>query len=359
MFHYQLVIWECNNIYWHETSLSTVRTNVIPSTVELKISPWNRGCVIPDFPDIEQYVFFVQDYTRRKLTYPSDGLQAITGLLSLISPSFSGQFISGLPEMFFNEALLWQPRETMQRRQASGQGESPPSWSWAGWEGDIMKDEWLSHYDYVTPAHQTRKGGFKEPKTMRPVTPLVDWYHGNTRDDNHPITPYSFDSTRSSLPPISARYISCRTKRAFFKGQPTSNAREDVAARYGIVLKDGRNKVYGSINIDLLGGVRQDIRNLDYTDYELVAISQGSCIYTSGLVKPSQYYEGIAVMGWGNFDDHEDKEDEYSKHGHLVEFYYVLWVEWVDGIAYRKGLGRILKKNWEEEDREEINLILG
>lgn len=36
-----------------------------------------------------------------------------------------------------------------------------------------------------------------------------------------------------------------------------------------------------------------------------------------------------------------------------------MWVEWEDGVAYRKALGRILKVAWDRADTEEIDLILG
>lgn len=42
-----------------------------------------------------------------------------------------------------------------------------------------------------------------------------------------------------------------------------------------------------------------------------------------------------------------------------VDFYYVLWIEWKEGIAYRKGLGRVLKEAWDREATEVIDLILG
>jgi hypothetical protein len=43
----------------------------------------------------------------------------------------------------------------------------------------------------------------------------------------------------------------------------------------------------------------------------------------------------------------------------LQEFYGVLWVEWTDGVAYRKGCGYVLKELWEEQDLEDVDLILG
>ncbi|KAE9364341.1 hypothetical protein N431DRAFT_473935 [Stipitochalara longipes BDJ] len=40
-------------------------------------------------------------------------------------------------------------------------------------------------------------------------------------------------------------------------------------------------------------------------------------------------------------------------------FYNVLWVEWDDGIAYRKAVGRVVKDAWEKQDLEEIEVGLG
>lgn len=43
----------------------------------------------------------------------------------------------------------------------------------------------------------------------------------------------------------------------------------------------------------------------------------------------------------------------------INEFYNVLWVEWVDGVAYRKGVGKVWKGAWESLEREDIDLVLG
>lgn len=41
------------------------------------------------------------------------------------------------------------------------------------------------------------------------------------------------------------------------------------------------------------------------------------------------------------------------------EFYFILWIGWVDGIAYRRGIGRVLKSVWESMDLEDIKICLG
>lgn len=119
MFQYQLAVWECNQCAWHEASLSEKTLPFLDSKFQMTISPWQNRIKFSPIPYIRQYITLVRDYSRRKLTYSDDALPAITSLLSVMSLSFSGGFISGLPEMFFHEALLWQPREPMQRRLTS------------------------------------------------------------------------------------------------------------------------------------------------------------------------------------------------------------------------------------------------
>ncbi|KAF5678622.1 hypothetical protein FHETE_1174 [Fusarium heterosporum] len=53
---------------------------------------------------------------------------------------------------------------------------------------------------------------------------------------------------------------------------------------------------------------------------------------------------------------------DIQKMGHEIqynEFYGVLWVDWSDGIAYRKGCGYVKKEIWEEQDLEDIDIVLG
>ncbi len=78
---------------------------------------------------------------------------------------------------------------------------------------------------------------------------------------------------------------------------------------------------------------------------ELVAISRGYA------------FEGY--YPWGVDEWTHDERPRAGARGSKYEFYNVLWVEWVEGIAYRKGLGRIEKSAWEDQELESIELILG
>jgi len=122
-------------------------------------------------------VLLVHDYTKRKLTFGEDGINAISSLFSLMSYSFTGGFIAGLPEMFFNEALLWQPAEPIQRRWSPKDVNNLPSWSWVGWEGELMMDTWLGCWSHL----------YLDRKSPRQVIPAVSWYFGSTLKERIPV----------------------------------------------------------------------------------------------------------------------------------------------------------------------------
>jgi hypothetical protein len=75
---------------------------------------------------------------------------------------------------------------------------------------------------------------------------------------------------------------------------------------------------------------------------ELIAISRGYA-YNQGSA------EGIDK--W--------KLEERPKDTELYEYYNERWIEWNNGVAHRKGLGRVLKATWESEERELMDVALG
>ena len=77
------------------------------------------------------YARAVKAYTARQLTNPGDILNAFSGIANTI---YHGRLIDGLPVSAFDLALLWQPQVLLKRR------EGFPSWSWAGWIGQVQHE---------------------------------------------------------------------------------------------------------------------------------------------------------------------------------------------------------------------------
>lgn len=402
MFQYQLATWECNKASWNEASLSKAPDSLGPTRYLQSINPWATRLQFSAWPDVVQYMHLVREYTKRKLTFGQDGLQAISSLLSVMSWSFPGGFISGLPEMFFDEALLWQPAEPMQRRIREKNANNIPSWSWASWEGELERT-WSEHWSHFLLYASNRTAAFQ-------VKPAVEWFYGDSLEDRYRInqtsrtyrahatdttlplpakwtfnnTSYRYDNkreTKSTYPIptsvgevsyiVSPRYLFCRTTRGHFRGKARSNDEKDFGVQTMFhILQNSKGDWVGTLNVGL------DLETSDAphkeTDFELVVISAGSLIGNMYQLRQFPFAASSDIIKWGYFDTSQSRfkdktswlspEDEpvvLPSDSDILEFYYVLWIGWEDGIAYRRGLGRILKSAWDESDTDEIDLILG
>jgi hypothetical protein len=79
-----------------------------------------------------QYTAAVELYTRRSLTEPSDILNAFEGVAGVLQSHMDTSMHFGLPLGLLDSALLWESLQLLRRR------EGFPSWSWAGWVGEIQ-----------------------------------------------------------------------------------------------------------------------------------------------------------------------------------------------------------------------------
>ncbi|RCI13153.1 hypothetical protein L249_0422 [Ophiocordyceps polyrhachis-furcata BCC 54312] len=93
---------------------------------------------------LQEYSRLIQDYTGRNMTYQSDRLVGVDGVLDVLRKAFSFKTLQGLPEPIFHFVLLWQPRNKINRVPADEVTGLPlfPSWSWAGWKGPVGYENW-------------------------------------------------------------------------------------------------------------------------------------------------------------------------------------------------------------------------
>ncbi|KAJ3481886.1 hypothetical protein NLG97_g7711 [Lecanicillium saksenae] len=160
--------WECQCAVWHE--------ELIPNAeVDVYLNPRLRT-IMAGFPDVSALSHAIGEYNCKTLTYAEDALPAISGLLTSMSRSFTGGFLFGLPEMFFAQSLGWQPGSArgLTRRVAS---ELPreeklrpcdlPSWSWIGWQGRVSIPDDAAR---INPGLGTIQESF----------PIADWYCGQS-----------------------------------------------------------------------------------------------------------------------------------------------------------------------------------
>lgn len=354
-------------------------------------------------PNLEELVNVVRDFNSKKLTFPEDALLAFSGIASALGNVFQGGLVSGIAVTLFHIGLLWEPISTMSRRvpkRAAGDF-CLPSWSWAGWEGD----EWVPVRGHVVNYVKRRnRSGYGT--NFEQVFPLVDWSWANApqgprtriqeswhirreafwnkihtscppgwtryriedpstlpswqiatqpQPDVLPLCFYKHESEPDSefwFPPpmpgrnepptahIVARYITCRTRRGWLiSGEAIS-----VSIRPGrpiLSLRDRQGNWAGLLILwEFMDREEQGIK----IELELVEIAQGR-------IANNASDRNVEIEEW--------RLDERPKTEAFYEYFYVLWIEWKEDVAYKKGLGRVHKNAWESQTLEWIDLVLG
>jgi hypothetical protein len=116
-------------------------------SIELAKSPQQMLSSMSERP-LQTYAKVVEKYTACYLDSKDDILAAFNGISNVLSKAIDGNFIYGMPDVYLDWALLWEPRYYSQRRlpyklhkkkdfrEMRPKVESIfPSWSWSGWLG--------------------------------------------------------------------------------------------------------------------------------------------------------------------------------------------------------------------------------
>ncbi|KAK1566080.1 heterokaryon incompatibility protein [Colletotrichum navitas] len=371
------------------------------------------------YPSLTIYSRLMEDFNQRQLTYPQDCLSAMAGILSCYTRVFKGGFLCGLPEMFFDAALLWQPigdlvrREPVEMSMSLGFNSTSnlPTWSWVGWQGCLDFADWATGNDFVAAC-----SGWIAP-TRQQLFPITKWYTSASSSgemDKRQIEVEwaawreRYRDLSEKLPPGWTRTKRRKDERLTIETPPDGFGEylyhhTSCGARfwYPVPLSDptysyqqGSSAVsdemylFGSVQVARLtirGAVwMHSIPNLAQKSLQTPHVS----LYTTwnewaGILRlHSHGYLGtrkldplkspvkvqlIAIsqgfipnnLEYGASDFVEYTIEERPKHGQRYEFYNVMWISWRDGIAYREGLGRVCKEIWDALKAPTIDIVLG
>lgn len=294
-----------------------------------------------------------------------------------------------------------------------------PSWSWIGWKGRFNgweTDDDFNHFTvcpawvYTIPITKwytsARLGG--------PMRQIDSWFlRDRDRFKNHlnePMPPGWTRDTKEGLPdhsngtrqlppegggevtyrhescpnlqfwypfplpipgkpaisPPQTPYLFCDTHRLFLKvksplpetesfswtaRRPTAHLYTDAGIFAGVLLCQNALD-----HVDLMA--KEDMGE----KVEMAAISRGFVKRTSTGPRDgdatTRYFK-VPYNAVESRDGEQEGRTGTMKLVHMKEWYNILWIEWEDGIAYRRCLGRILKHVWEAQKLEPISLVLG
>jgi hypothetical protein len=102
------VFWQCECAVWDKDYLRPKQDNEAESMVSSNSGP-TRSFSVPAWPDFGLYADLICPYNGRDLSYSKDGLSACSGILTRLAPAFPNGFLFGIPRIYLDYALLWQP----------------------------------------------------------------------------------------------------------------------------------------------------------------------------------------------------------------------------------------------------------
>lgn len=354
---------------------------------------------VPVYMCLAGYARLIQSYNTRSLTMDTDALNAVAGVVGRLHTLYPDGFHQGTPQFFFDVALLWQPNAPLRRRVCGLEAPGLASWSWAAWHGDLDLTAWSdSHLVYEEPQEIRNNRIVSWSKLRLPKSTAAQ-----EQEHWEPIG-YTFHMSRDrvekpSLPNlpsgwhahddegegggVAGRYFIYAPKEGSnhmpdtkfrFPFPPFERLRNvDRDSKWSYLLK-GKVQV-ASFTMDTqslsnasvgpcravedvylankagerVGWLRLNLydeeRPAHGTECELVAISEGVPDLRYNLIDVATTLDMQAPFGIARFGD--------------GPFMYVLWIEWKDGVAYRRALGQVGKEAWESECVGEIEIVLG
>jgi hypothetical protein len=357
-------------------------------------------CDVPDWPDICYFTEVAGAYSQRHLSFDDDVLYAFAGVTTMLNQPFHSGFHHGLPKVFFDASLLWESdwKRPDPPRIRKTQKLSLPSWSWVRMKGsiqtrvwqrfaeDFYKDAWFRDIYELKPRvqwwktnskgealklidHQHFKGhasmppGWNLPTFRRNVHRRRDvkYSHALSPGKLYP-NPFPFhDSVEASSPDnIYGPILRCIAKRGWlFKSSKLEQhgCNRGVYGIFNLCVGDG---TWAGILID--DRLDQSFPQRSDEKCEVIAIAEGRV--------PGMYYDYVlpehAMLLQALFPErpvfemkiHESDNNLLNRKSFCYEFYFILWIGWIDGIAYRRGIGRVLKSVWESMDLEDIEVRL-
>lgn len=394
-FEKESVRWECSCSRWYEDVDFGDRLD------RSDVKAWQTS-FSKFYPCLSSYSEIVQQLSSLEFTDKEDILQACAGFTSALSRNFVGGFVSGLPELFFDIALLWQPWRTGSRRTSSvrpNKSQAPnalPSWSWAGWDTQIDPWSWQPGCEYLVYGRPV--------STSQTIIPITTWYtadiplRNRSRRIRSDWDKYKAKSQKpgSSLPAGWSRRVCPQqiTSDPVGNDIPTGCGscffihESDPETRfwYPIPIASSEDKPLVRSTTRFLFGKAQIAfffldSSLADTSHPCVSIRSASGTWV-GILR-LHFATDVTLLEQGRLNDaycelvaisrgHASNSPKYNETGldewhlqerpksaPLYEYYNVLWVEREGATLYRRALGRVLKDAWLSQNPKHSSVIFG
>lgn len=389
-----LLRWDCTNARYGEETTGELRHDLWTSKMPHTPLMNNR------FPSFKTLNDFISGYNERYFTFQNDAFRAFLGIQSHLGGFFHGGLNYGHPEIFFDISLVWSSYTGVGRRITSNsvppEGDNLPTWSWMSYIGGI---EFPDDSEYTF--HEPSADGFTEPvaewflmksptspSKMRPVS--CEWYRYKTvfKDNYASQVPDGWDREMTSAetpkyrrlsqsweggprskypipvptlaeavgPTEQLQFVFAKTTRCKFparKFDPPKHLNDPFDLYVELCSTSG--EFYGFLRVN----ETKDMDHLlGYDTVELVAVVKGWTTEFHDFLLAIKEEENLRSMpstavrprDWKTWP----KKEPETRH----QCYFVLCVQWENGVAKRQATGKVFADVWERA-QEPVDLILG
>ena len=349
------------------------------------------GMSCPSHTSLAYYINLAERYSQRQVNehHPEDIFHAFSSVQLILKASYPGAFIQGIPECLFVPCLLWNTSMSSYKDFVDPvTGMRASSWSWIGWSAPIYYPMVIIQYStswdwralvswYVSlkkdsrryPVSVAKDEGWArhkrvEGRSSASVLPLnasstsrVDMSL-ESQGFGH-IVPLSADSPEPST--LEAKnlcsFLHGRVLMARFRVHYKQTRR--LRGRVGVLLCETGGNYAG-----VLCGLTASEEGLEGQLIHMIAISKGSTErwrycrrHCDRGLEPEDFVDPIAERRCSRERCHSYFPP--LTNSMRYEFYDVLWVEYKDGVAYRKDIGRVIRQVWDRETLGWIDITLG
>ncbi|KAJ4387295.1 hypothetical protein N0V93_007884 [Gnomoniopsis smithogilvyi] len=353
IFTHSQVMWQCPTSYLCEDTAAFDKVDPPRRLHQLVSKPKQETPALPPIPiyslpqpllrpeAFSHYSAIVNDYSKRNFTFEDDVLLAFEGFGSILYQAFNSKPLAGLPQAYFDQAILWMPANIQRRRE--GTDKRFPSWSWAGWIGQVRYDDldessvetvvscvkWYSGSESAgfQPINSTGIGftesSFGAPRSLNtffwiPLFELLRDGHSSTSSPQQAI-----DLSSAPNQSLVQFWTSASFLDVTVRDSPTVLDQYEASRHRPIKLHVYLPREYGRQLAGYLVLNGDGPLQTDPSRHEFIVLSEAQV-------------SGFNPVNWA------------WKHSERCRMYNVMLVEWDRdcNIAYRLGIGRVLKEAW-------------
>ena len=294
----------------------------------------------------------IRQYTNRSLSFDSDGLNALSGVLQNFSQGINDGFLCGLPvSTLFEAGLLWVPSRTLRKRGPTSVGSQFPSWSWVGWVGEVSFEVGNVDSDAILDARVITEWSVSYEHGILQSTDLH--FPSAAGQLSSSASSTIWKAANSSLQGIQTGYLCFTTKSAMFTIEESYWNQfvtpDDFDCEHNGLYKVLHEGTWiGSVHLE-----HSTARNLSVGPdhaHEFIVLAR-----SGGRVEPLRIPERPQTeeSNWIPLFD-ESLLEQYQE-----DVYDVMLVIVKQDVAYRRGIGQIHKDSWDNAGWQLAKIQLG